>query len=526
MSFPTAQATFLGRPLMRASYSGARGITPCVALVDAPPQDRPTAGVGPLSLTCGGTVTLPDMAVQSAVLRNIGHDEAPRWRWSVHLLDHRWRWQFGSISFDWNRRLPDGKVDPATRKTPQEMATELLLAMGEVGFDVSRMPQNVYPRMVGTTVPARALSWLCDYVGCEITGGEFASVVIHRIGVGNELPSGGTERHTQVRMTPDVRPSKLVLQGGPTVYQSKLKLSAIGREQSGETKLVDEVSYKPTGWSTQSPFSFPGVAGADRPPAFETIWRWFRVTGQADGSLAVPGCPETVTKLEQLFPLGTHLLEYGRDLDDVDRVLPAYLEGVYWPYGDLPENSEDFTRWIGGFQLAADRGVVSLPYPVFKLSSIGTFEEPELYLTTTYNVRSEDGTRFDGLRRERTIGGSGGEFVIARPELFASVKADYDGGTSPSGLTTTTADAIEEADAYLDLFEQRFAEAETSEMEYAGIVPIALDGAIQQVRYQVGVKDQPLTRASRNFEFDVHAPSAAQRKRAESHESIRETLRV
>jgi hypothetical protein len=79
-------------------------------------------------------------------------------------------------------------------------------------------------------------------------------------------------------------------------------------------------------------------------------------------------------------------------------------------------------------------------------------------------------------------------------------------------VVKNTDDVLPEAQAYVQMFQSKFASPWAYEMEYAGLLPIALDGKIAQVKWSCHTSRQPLTLVGVNEEFDVHNLSDKQRR--------------
>jgi hypothetical protein len=526
MTVPVSTATFTGiESLIRAEITVSKGVTPAVALITMLPQDLIELSPGNLEILAGDkSVTFPDAAPVMPSLRGVmGRDGL---RWEMHVLDHRWRWLVGTISGEWNKRLPDGTVDPDSVQTPAQLATLLLEAMGESIFDVSRMPEGVYPYVKWNAInPALALASLCEYVACEVTGGEFNHVVIHRRGLGDTLPVGGDPTHDSYRFISQAKPKRIIVAGGPTMFQSKLLLEPIAREAGGDTYDLDLVSYNPD-WADEDPWTLPNLTdGDDLDAGADSAWRWYRIVGQADGSLPVPGSPEPVTDIVQYLPLQPQLLDTGNDPSFLARSLPAYVAGEFWPYSDAIENTASGTRYVGPWQLLGDRGYVVFPLPVHSLASDGSIAEPALFLHCTHGVRRQDGQGYTSFLKEQAIGGSQGDLVLRRFEIFSSVTILYS-GPSIVGQTSTVAQADAEAAKYLDLFKASLTTATIDDREYAGLELIPLDGNVAQVRYSFSVHEGPKTRASTVREFDIYSPFEVERRRNELVQQLREALLV
>lgn len=470
-----------------------RGIYPSVFTLYTLPQ--PSLDVqGDLTFGYGSQgVQLHGCAIASANMRRNYDERHPIM--AVHILDRRWKWRFSTISGDYNRRQADGTVDPATLMIPSFLATKCLQALGEANYDVSLMPTGMLPRVQWQNQRADlALQWLCDYVGCEIVyNHQIDAIQIYPGGFGGVTSDGGlTPKYSFVPRTNI--PGQITVQCGPSVYESRLKLSAVARESNGQQKTISTLSYNPT-WSSESPWTFPSITNnTNAQIAFEQVYRDFRVVGQQDGSLNVPNCPVAVASMDQ-YLLGNTLLSYETDLNGYRRNLPAYIDGDFWPYGLLCTNVSN-QRYTGEVSFNTDRKLVSTVRPVFKVSSTG-YSEPSLYITTSYKVRDQYGQI---VSYSLSGGGSGtGTMVLRRPEIFASYNNTF-------GLSTES-QAQAEAQAYISAFQQKFASPFSSEVRYGGFVDAPLDGTISQISWHLVANHLPTTTICENDELDTTQPS-------------------
>lgn len=504
--------------IIRWSYVISEGIVPSICILEAIPQTTLTAAPATLQIKYGNlTRSFPDMVVMRESLTQANAKRG--FRMKLILQDRRWKWQHGRVSGIYNVRLPDGTVDPTTRKTPAELATILLTAMGERGFDVSRMPIGMFPPAKWDNVnPAEALDKLCRYVACKITGGETGKVTIWPLGMGKELPEGKYINPTYT-LTPQGKPKALVLQGGNTVFQSRLKLAAIGRNDNISLPLATKAPYAAS--ILDSPFSYPGIAVTQqRTDAFQSLFKVFYTNSQADGTHVLPGCNVQVSKGTQ-YRLLNVLIDTWLNSDNVRlTVIPGVL-GKFWPMGDDADECTSLIGYNGHFSIDASRNLVSFPYALWNLTSTGAIKAPEMYLYVAYHVLGADG-EYAGLRRPRAIGGTGGERVLYRPELTYAVRHAYDANNNIIATVTTLAQAEAEAKAYLDAFERSYLQSDQRDIEWAGIEDMYLDGRISQLKMQGGVKEACYSRASRMSEFDVCGPGSQEQRRTRFVDSLME----
>ena len=194
------------------------------------------------------------------------------------------------------------------------------------------------------------------------------------------------------------------------------------------------------------------------------------------------------------------------------------MTGIYWDRSLDANNIPARRRYRGRFTIDAERGIVQFAEPVFQINSGGTsFGEAQLYLTIGHGVK--DLATLQEVRRTlaRTLPGEPngtGSRVVRREDLVRTVITQYDSGNNPIGVTDNVAAIDAEAVDALDAVQVEFETLETDVTEYAGIVPISPDGAIQQVEWSGGLSGC-VTRASRNSEFSVTVPPWHERRHAE-----------
>lgn len=474
-----------------------RGVKPSICTLWMVPQDNLVLPPGILTFQQDGVqVQFQDALIDTANLRM--RETAAGQRWAVQIADRRWRWRFGTIDGEYNVRLPDGTVDESEKKSPRDLAQLLLTKLGAAPFDVSGMPTNVWPyvKWAGKNA-AEALKELCDYVACDVVLGIDNTIRVVALGTGvtEGALETGRARHQRFRLPMRRRPQTVKVTCGPTRYQAELATNFIGREVDGTQEFIEDLSYNP-GIATESPWNFPSITDDDeRAASFDSVWRWARVSGVGeDDDWSVPGSSTEVTSLKQLLPIYDDLIDTAEDIDDVKRPLFPFITGELWAYGDGPNNTDEEHRYTGPFTLQKDRGVVVFPWPVFKLSADQAPETPDLKLTASFNIRNEDG-ELDRVTRSASGGGLAGELNLARPEIFAAKSDDVD----------TFSDAEAEADAYVQMFVQKYSGPLAQEREHASILPFSPDGRIAEVRWSCAKNRHALTKVSYRDAFDVFA---------------------
>ena len=147
----------------------------------------------------------------------------------------------------------------------------------------------------------------------------------------------------------------------------------------------------------------------------------------------------------------------------------------------------------------------------------------ELYLETSIPLRDKktrEPLRYAVKRTMNTTSGTQPQ-IVHRPEIIATVRAEYDDADSPiTGNETGVVDNIDsgtladQANHYIDAAAQEYMADLSSDRTYAGLVKINPGGAIQQVTWSVNSGGMT-TRASRNTEHNPLVPEYKARRRKE-----------
>ena len=518
-------ATFPGIESIRAvEFALGHGISPSVGTIEMLPQDFPPE--------MGGTLTLSDgtnfVEFQDCRL------DAPFGRWqpngartiTVKVMDRRWKWQFGDIYGRYNFRDSGNNLTINSEKTPRQLATLLLDAMNETGYDVSSLPNDTRPEVdwIGDN-PAEQLNELAESLGCRVVLKLDNTVALLPLGTGSSLPVQFVITRTE-GFDPAEVPETLKVISGPVRFQQKFQLEAVGKDTDGSIKPIDDLSYAPAaGWEKESPY-YPLMSSTNtdaKALAQETVWKWYRIVGPdlADDVLDPDG--DFVTdKLRDILPIDDFLVDQETDPDGNLIPMKAFVEGSYWemdPGKTDPTNTTTTTykKYKGSFSIDRERGIVMFSDFVVKITG-SEWVPAVLYLTCSFNAR--DKTTRQTIRYFRTRNPTNGipdtgTQVIRRDEIIPTLKVTYNSSGAATGSTVNLTDIQDEADYHLDAAEAAYQDIAAEDGEYAGIFPVSPDGAIQQVTWsvQAGEGGGARTRASRNSEHNLKVPSYAESKR-------------
>jgi hypothetical protein len=243
--------------VLSATYTLTAGITPSVVQMEIIPQTQQIAAVGDVVFVHGNTtLTIPGCrADQASMVRGSNGTLV-----SFSLMDRRWKWKFGEIYGHYNQRDADGLIITATEKTPQQLATLCLQAMGETA-DVSQIPNNARPEAEWVAEnPAEALANILEPFGMIIVLQIDSTVAIRQQGVGAALPESANLVEQQISSNPPEVPATIRVLGAPNRYQYRLMLEAVAYDTDGRLKPINQLSYKPAGgWGKETQF-FASIA--------------------------------------------------------------------------------------------------------------------------------------------------------------------------------------------------------------------------------------------------------------------------
>lgn len=551
------------RGFISCSYTVSHGITPGIAALTIPEQDvSQIAAYGTLVITDGiGTIPLPRCKVVD--VKFSGGGGSPR---TITLLiaDRRWMWKFGGVSGNWNQidPYPDpdsfppdefvasgGPYMPGTYRTAEKLLVDCLVKLNEPNPFIFSPPIIPVAMSWDNEPPAAAMQSVCDAVKYRIAYQPVADrVAIFPDGVGDALPILPSIISSIGGIDPPERPNAFQLVGGDTIWNDYLELEPVTLEQNGEIVAIDDASYKPAaGWGRVVPPNFGQVFTEFGPEKCELakrhIWRTFRVKirDTATGDQKFIEIPKygKVTDRKQIV-LGSQLFGTSKDERGQQRTESAYCVGsVYYPRAfDRPVNANitlgAFGNTITGNerlpvrpQIDPGRGLVSFDRHLFRNLAVGTaapttggIGEPELYLRTSFRIRSLVGMVFDQFRAAGVSPVAADplcppEFV-RHPELVAviNVVRNASKGFRVDDVSDNLEDLKAAADYYLNAADRQYQTTITNEITYGGIVPISPDGAIQQVTWSVG-NGPATTQASRNSEHALYVPPFAERRSRE-----------
>lgn len=250
-----------------ATYTISHGITPGVIILTINPQPGPFANEGDMVFEDGVSKIVLKGCKLSAVKRN--GSVTGGWADTLEILDRRWKWTLGAISGTFNILDDNKKLLGWSIRSPTELATLCLAAMGETNYSINLPPGinstqgaisfAVSPPWMGVTpvtgtnppinweaeVPANALSQLCNTFGRRVIWQWRKNAVLIDVpGQGAPLPPGSISTESPSIKSAMV-PSGIGVIGSPTRYQSRFLLEPVGEEWHGGLVPINQLSYAP-----------------------------------------------------------------------------------------------------------------------------------------------------------------------------------------------------------------------------------------------------------------------------------------
>jgi len=525
--FPGIPAT----SVIAANYSLGHGITPGVVTVEVPAGMAKPRQEGTCVFSFGSTTLNIEGCKVDTGQSRIGQGQI----WTYAILDGRWPWQYGYIIGHYNVRRPDGRLREMTEKTPQELATMLLEEMNVASFDVSKMENTRRPEIHWSYEnPAQALATLADEVGCRVVYRIDKSVAILPAGEGAALPNYAA---MSIDFTLDTAqlPSGIIVVGAESTYQTRWELEAVGLDDDGLWKLIDDLSYTPTnGWEEEDPETMGNVVEQTNPLkpnpralALQTVWRCYRIKLSESGGPLGDGDFEGIDTLPDTYrgylPLSSGLIDIqSTETSDEDGVSlerkpkPAMVRGKFFDSQWLHDMVED-VAYKGQVSVDGENGIVQFGKPMYE-DDDGRYKEATIVVEVAHPIRRADRelerpTWVFDLTGSRSVG----KKVLMAPDLKYTVKVEYDIDNNETGrIDNRVSDKLDDQAEYLaNTFLTSLSTVESGDRSYPGLIDTKTDGAISQISWSIG-RGPATTRVSRNSEHDADIiPPFKERRRKE-----------
>lgn len=518
---------------IRGHYTNSLGWLPGIAVIDVLPGSYSGYQIVDIEFTDGAnTVTLQDCKVYKVKdIYEINDDGLKGGAVTrLWIKDRRWRWVgLGHVSGTYNIPKNDGTVWSATEKTPQQLISLVLDALGETGYGVTAMPNSHRPFVAWEiAVPAAAGQSLLADCGCDIAYNPLTDTVnVVQLGAGTLPTFSNVQSLTSGFDLADI-PSAVIAIADRTTFQCKFALGARGRNRDGSIVAPADLDYTPTlGWDTEDdPLNLlPGQDQTDRALANGSVYRLFQIETFSDGTLSLPGYG-TISEIEQVLPLRDVLNESwfttaNQEVDD-----DPYIEAVYAvPTELIPvENSTSIERAVIPFRVIGESGCIETAVPIYKMNDAegetGITFPDDLYLTTTCCLRDSN-RKSHRYYVQRSISGAptSPPLVVRVDDIHLQYTAVYD----TDGVTVDHVDDNEtEVAARLNEAIDAAVTAMVSSAAYvvrmSGIQQIVPSGLIRSVTLRAQIRNGDETNcvwtlAYVNTESEPGMPQSTERSR-------------
>ena len=543
-----------------ADYTRAHGRTPGVCTIKCRPQRAEPQQQGALRIYYGGRYHLfPGCIISDGEITRDGSGQIVQ----VRILDRRWKWQFPTISGRYNLYDTNGNLVVDTEKAPRELAKLCLEAMGEVGFSVEAIPNDVRPFVDWDySNAAEALESLAEACGCRVVLGIDDYVRVVKLGEGASLPLDDTvERHTNVVDLAEA-PDKVMFVGGPDVFQLDFELEAVGIQAGTETEQekivpIDELSYAPfSGWNEADLDFLNDIFDVkSRELALANIFKLYRIK-LGEFGVVVPGIDRVLDDLKDLALLSVQAKEVLQN--GVYKPLEPAIYGI-WDSGrdDMENNTGDQTTvrpidsearegnddwdyanlayYPYGFSIDTDNHTVRFGETVYRITKQEdenkvVNEVADLRLRIAFHVRDRETGAFIHTTHEKPTGYKNGTkpLVIRETAIHRTRWPRFVGNTFAAyEVQDNIEDFKKQADEYLNAAIAQYRRNDAQTVTYAGLrFNTDLDGAIQQITWTVpGGNSYATTTIYRNNDVSDTLPTYQQMRYRRRLQGGLETLK-
>jgi hypothetical protein len=511
------------------SFSLAHGVTPSICRITAAAQSESFAEIGSLRLTYGNRIFQFDDCHLKHLDDPVVDDEG-RQMALLTIEDRRWRWRgLGRISGYYNRVVRSTNLRPDAKRGLRELMALCLSALGESGFDISRVDNDdgAAPAIEWDYEdPIIALAQLLEFGRCRLVLRPDGRVAIFPRGVGlNIQPNEDTIILSRPIDAPD-RPSKIVVAMGRTLYETSMALEPVALNRKNQWVELGKEEYTPfldvernagqKGWSnTYKDFSHIKDP-VDRSLAQRSVHRAYRIVVP----FKLKGARE-IKDLVEILPISTEMVrEREGTANKVRR--PATVQGLFYGGFETPEPEKEFEvaierkdgwRFARNFTILEEEGIVLFDEPVVKIVDNGApiknfvfqgegqpdiveeiprfqYSPADITITTSFNLREKDvGGTLRGWERFE-VG-----FPISAGSLGAGAKVSYITNDirrreviveSFSGLDSDNKATMKPFATLLVDGEKERLNFNTGKMiEYAGWYPIYPDGLVAQTTWRL-----------------------------------------
>lgn len=507
----------------------------------------------------------PAVIWKRAAVESVTFDIADDQTYQITILDRRWMWRYGEISGRYNARdKTTANIAPnAVEKTPRELCTLLLNAMGEQGYDVSQVPEDTRPDIEWDKAnPAQELSDLCDKLGVRIVLDYDDKVRLKAVGTGNLFPDIPESLISPSLSVPKLtRPYKFRVYSNVARFETRFELEFVGEDVDGDFKPLRLLSYAPdsaheTGGMdpTHTWLKNGGIPEKAAELAKKTCFRYARIKS-----------PVADLKLDKLFDFKAADIkpEHCKFFDEIlvstadGKFKKAYAIGRFEDSKYAPPNPkevsyltppEKWRRWEGEVSVDSAKKLIIFDKPCFwvKLSRAShtddwTFETllAKMYLHTSFQLTLPT---FGDYRLwvEQQVPGAlvnqAGTEIHMEESIEFAVKHNFAEAApgnplsehmvrtplaGPAGMTTTLAQSQPELQAVSNHIKKRYDQQIGGTAVYNGIHAshtnqfrdFSLDGIRDMVIWNFGAQQAPRTTLVINERANPYFPLPEERKR-------------
>lgn len=245
-----ATISYSGLPpgdVISGSYTLSHGVSPGIINIEAVLRDPTNPNVqreGSVTIAWQGFSVILRRCVLDSV--DIEVDGSGNERMSLTILDRRHAWRDnGLIEGQYNVRFATTSGYRSNQRSTRELAVLCLEAMGERHYDVSRMPNNLYPPIEWEEQnPSRALSELGDLVGFRPVFNPFLDrLEMWPAGVGKDLPVNGYTVSGRKTLDPKELPDAIRYIADVSYFQADIQLIPVADDFDGTLLPLNKVSY-------------------------------------------------------------------------------------------------------------------------------------------------------------------------------------------------------------------------------------------------------------------------------------------
>lgn len=440
--------------------------------------------------------------------------------WQVTAVDRRWKWQEAIISGVYNRYLENGAIWKRTEKTPREMLTILMKKLGEKKFDVSKAPNSTRPSVEWQNAKAfLEADALCAKLGCRLIHNLNDSFSVMPIGEGRPIDARDGVKSYTTGLNLPCGPDGFDALFRPR-YEVDIRLKAMGIEEDGTLKPINDLSYKPTnGWSGEYPGEFSGVVDkmdGDRfyqELARRSVWKMWQVTlvDKNGGPIKIPGFKgKPPKKIEEILPIyaesvAEHSNLPGNDFYNYRRMpfvwgyhVNGSLKGQIAFETDANQYARNAWRYEPGevndsiietidFSIDSERGLFIFNEPIYAFDlddPEAGYRTPELTARVSITIRDPEtlGELWHVVHRDRKVEQRG---IGSRAITIQDVTADF--WFDSNNKEQSNKRLIEKAaNHYMDQAEKEYQYERPHTVSFNDWRPIAMSGAILEVTYERG----------------------------------------